>query len=200
MVTHEEQFYSGLEAVKIINLPPDERMRRILEMPPSELVAFRRSVSQGALADAAGGLRPIERETLAALQGSPRMIGAELLQSRMLRDVYSERQLEAVMTDFWLNHFNVYIKKNQNEPYMLPADEREAIRPHALGRFEEMLVATAKSPAMLMYLDNWQSIGPDSLAARNGGRFAQFSQNPQVKQALKDRGLNENYADRKSGV
>jgi uncharacterized protein (DUF1800 family) len=194
MATHEEQFYSGLEAVKIINLPPEERMRRILAMPPSELVAFRKSLSQAELADAAEGLTPIERETLAALQGSPRMIGAELLQSRMLRDVYSERQLEAVMTDFWLNHFNVYIKKNQNEPYMLPAYERETIRPHALGRFEDLLVATAKSPAMLMYLDNWQSIGPDSLAAKNGGRFAQYAQNPQVKQALKDRGLNENYA------
>src|SRR3984893_8759120 len=194
MATHEEQFYSGLEAVKIIKLPPDERMRRILAMPPSELIAFRRSLSQAELAAAAEGLTPIERETLAALQGSPRMIGAELLQSRMLRDVYSERQLEAVMTDFWLNHFNVYIKKNQNEPYMLPAYERETVRPHALGKFEDLLVATAKSPAMLMYLDNWQSIGPDSIAAKNGGRFAQYAQNPQVKQALKDRGLNENYA------
>jgi uncharacterized protein (DUF1800 family) len=194
MAAHEEQFYSGLEAVKIINLPPDERMRRILAMPPSELIGFRRSLSQAELAEAAEGLSPVQRETLAALQGSPRMIGAELLQSRMLRDVYSERQLEAVMTDFWLNHFNVYIKKNQNEPYMLPVYERETIRPHALGRFEDLLVATAKSPAMLMYLDNWQSIGPDSIAAKNGGRFAQYAQNPQVKQALKDRGLNENYA------
>ena len=111
----------------------------------------------------------MQRETLAALQGSPRMVGAELLQSRMLRDIYSERQLEAVMTDFWLNHFNVYVRKNQNEPYLLPAYERDVIRPNALGKFEDLLVATAKSPAMLMYLDNWQSIGPDSMAARNGG-------------------------------
>ena len=194
MATHEEQFYSGLEAVKIINLPPDERMRRILAMPPNELVAFRRSLSQRELADAAEGLSPIQRETLAALQGSPRMIGAELLATRMLRDVYSERQLEAVMTDFWLNHFNVYLKKNQNEPYLLPAYERDVIRPNALGKFEDLLVATAKSPAMLMYLDNFQSIGPDSQAARNAPRIARFVQNPQVKQALKDRGLNENYA------
>ncbi len=194
MATHEEQFYSGLEAVKIINLPPEERMRKILAMPPAELVAFRRSLSQRELADAAEGLTPMERETLAALQGSPRMIGAELLASRMLRDVYSERQLEAVMTDFWLNHFNVYIKKNQNEPYMLPEYEREVIRAHALGKFEDLLVATAKSPAMLMYLDNWQSIGPDSVAAKNAPTIAAFAQNPQVKQALKDRGLNENYA------
>ena len=194
MATHEEQFYSGLEAVKIINLPPDERMRRILAMPPNELVAFRRSLSQRELADAAEGLSPIQRETLAALQGSPRMIGAELLATRMLRDVYSERQLEAVMTDFWLNHFNVYLKKNQNEPYLLPAYERDVIRPNALGKFEDLLIATAKSPAMLMYLDNFQSIGPDSQAARNAPRLARFVQNPQVKQALKDRGLNENYA------
>jgi uncharacterized protein (DUF1800 family) len=194
MATHEEQFYSGLEAVKIINLPPDERMRRILAMPPKELVAFRKSLSRAELAAAADGLSPIQRETLAALQGSPKMIGAELLESRMIRDIYSERQLEAVMTDFWLNHFNVYIKKNQNEPYLLPAYERDVIRPNALGRFEDLLVATAKSPAMLMYLDNFQSIGPDSQAARNAPRIAKFVQNPQIKQALKDRGLNENYA------
>jgi uncharacterized protein (DUF1800 family) len=194
MATHEEQFYSGLEAVKIINLPPEERMRRILAMQPDELVAFRRSLSQRELADAAEGLTPIERETLGSLQGSPRMIGAELLASRMLRDVYSERQLEAVMTDFWLNHFNVYIKKNQNEPYMLPEFEREVIRPRALGKFEDLLMATAKSPAMLMYLDNWQSIGPDSVAAKNAPKIAALAKNPQVKQALKDRGLNENYA------
>jgi uncharacterized protein (DUF1800 family) len=194
MKMHEEQFYSSLEAVKIINLPSDQRFQRILAMQPAELTAFRKSLSQAELAEAAEGLSPIQRETLATLQGSPRMIGAELLQSRMLRDIYSERQLEAVMTDFWLNHFNVYIKKNQNEPYMLPSYERDVIRPLALGKFEDLLVATAKSPAMLMYLDNWQSIGPDSIAARNGGRFAQYAQNPQMKQALKDRGLNENYA------
>jgi uncharacterized protein (DUF1800 family) len=194
MATHEEQFYSGLEAVKILNLPPDERMQRILAMPPAELIAFRQSLSQRELAAASEGLTPVQRETLAALQGSPRMIGAELLESRMLRNIYSERQLEAVMTDFWLNHFNVYIRKNANEPYLLPAYEREVIRPHALGKFEDLLVATAKSPAMLMYLDNWQSIGPDSVAAKNSGKFAQLAQNPQVKQALKDRGLNENYA------
>jgi uncharacterized protein (DUF1800 family) len=194
MATHEEQFYSGLEAVRIINLPPDERMHRILAMPPNELMSFRKSLSRNELAALADDLTPIQRETLAALQGSPRMIGAELLESRMLRDIYSERQLQAVMTDFWLNHFNVYVRKNQNEQYMLPSYERDVIRLRALGKFEDLLVATAKSPAMLMYLDNWQSIGPDSRAARNGGRFAKFAQNPQVKQALKDRGLNENYA------
>ena len=194
MATHEEQFYSGLEAVKIINLPPDERMARILAMKPQQLVAFRKSLTQDEQAAMMEGLTPLQRETLGSLQGSPRIVGAELLQTRLLRDIYSDRQLEAVMTDFWLNHFNVYVKKNQNEPYLLPAFERDVIRPNALGKFEDLLVATAKSPAMLMYLDNWQSIGPDSVAARNSGRFAAMIKNPQAKQAAKDRGLNENYA------
>lgn len=97
------------------------------------------------------------------------------------------------MTDFWLNHFNIYIRKNQNEPYLLPAYEREVIRPNALGRFEDLLVATAKSPAMLMYLDNAQSTGADSLAAKRGAAAAPQLANPQVRAALKDRGLNENY-------
>jgi uncharacterized protein (DUF1800 family) len=198
METHEEQLYAGLDAVRIINLPPEQRMQRILGMQPDELIAFRRSLSKSELAAAGEGLTPEQKETLQALQGSPRVIDAELLESRMLRDIYSERQLQAVMADFWLNHFNVYIRKNQNEPYLLSSYERDVIRPHALGKFEDLLVATAQSPAMLMYLDNWQSIGPDSIAAenaaRNAGRNALRVDNPQAKKAAKDHGLNENYA------
>ena len=184
MATHEEQFYSGLEAVRIINLPPEERMQRILAMSPEEWMSFRRALSGSETAAMAEGLTPVQRETLAALQGSPKMIGAELLETRMIRDIYSERQLETVMTDFWLNHFNVYLRKNQDETYLLPAYERDVIRPHALGKFEDLLVSVAQSPAMLMYLDNWQSIGPDSKAAQNAG----------ARTGQKDRGLNENYA------
>jgi uncharacterized protein (DUF1800 family) len=121
------------------------------------------------------------------------MVGAELLAARLLRDVYSKRQLEAVITDFWLNHFNVYVRKNQNEPYLLPSYERDAIRPHALGKFEDLLVATAKSPAMLVYLDNVQSIGPGSLAATRVARLK--TQMPDAKiLAAMPQGLNENYA------
>ncbi len=193
MATHEEQFYSGQEAVRIINLAPDARMQRILAMPPDELIAFRKSLSRRELLAESEGLSPTQRETLAALQGSPRMIGMELLQSRMLRDIYSERQLEAVMTDFWLNHFNVYIKKNQNEPYLLPAFERDVVRPNALGKFEELLVGTAKSPAMLVYLDNAQSIGPKSLAATRVARAQKMNPDAKILKA-RPQGLNENYA------
>jgi uncharacterized protein (DUF1800 family) len=193
MAAHEEQFYSGLEAVKIINLPPDKRIKRILAMQPEELANFRKSLSGSELAAAAEGLTPEQREILTALAGGPRMVGAELLATRLLRDVYSQRQLEAVMTDFWLNHFNVYVRKNQNEPYLLPSYERDAIRPHALGRFEDLLVATAKSPAMLVYLDNVQSIGPGSLAATRVSRLKTQMPDAKIPAAL-PQGLNENYA------
>ena len=191
----EEKFYADLDAVKVISLPPDARMRKMVSMSPQEFLAFRGSLKPGDMALARQGLSPQQRETFEALQGGPRMVDAEVLQSRMMRDIYSERQLQAVMTDFWLNHFNVYLRKNQNEPYLLSAYERDVIRPHALGKFEDLLVATAKSPAMLVYLDNWLSIGPDSVAAQNAARNAakRAQRNPQAKQALKDRGLNENY-------
>ena len=190
---HVEQLFKDLDAVKIITLPPEVRMRKVLGMAPNDFVAFRQSLSAGEVAEFLQGLSPQQREIFAAMQNSTRMVGAEEMQVRLIRDIYSERQLEAVMTDFWLNHFNVYVRKNQGEPYLIPAYERDVIRPNALGKFEDLLVATAKSPAMLMYLDNWQSIGPDSQAAQNGPRFAAFAKNPQVKAALKDRGLNENY-------
>lgn len=195
---HDEQAFPEATTLEILALTPDARFHRILVLEPAQLVDLRRSLSQSELTGISRDLTPQQKETFAALGGSPRMVGAEVLASRLERDVYSNREIEAVMTDFWLNHFNVYIKKNQNEPYLLPAYERETIRPHALGRFEDLLVATARSPAMLMYLDNWQSVGPDSDAAHRGARFVGFAKNPQAKQALpnrsNDRGLNENYA------
>jgi uncharacterized protein (DUF1800 family) len=190
---HVEQLFKDLDAVKIITLAPDERMHKVLAMSPKDFVAFRQSLSGVEVAQFSQGLSPQQREIFAAMQNSTRMVGAEEMQARLVRDIYSDRQLEAVMTDFWLNHFNVYVRKNQNEPFLIPAYEREVIRPNALGKFEDLLVATAKSPAMLMYLDNWQSIGPDSQAAHQGPVYARFAKNPQVKAALKDRGLNENY-------
>jgi uncharacterized protein (DUF1800 family) len=190
---HVEKLYKGMDVAKILALAPDERMKNVVAMPPMEFVAFRQSLSGPELVQFGQGLSPQQKETFAAMQNSTRMVGVEEMQVRLLRNIYSERQLEAVMTDFWLNHFNVYVRKNQNEPYLIPAYERDVIRPNALGKFEDLLVGTAKSPAMLMYLDNWQSIGPESAAAKNGPRLARFAQNPQVKAALKDRGLNENY-------
>ena len=79
----------------------------------------------------------------------------------MLRAAFSERQLEEVMTDFWFNHFNVFAGKGATQQY-LTEYERDAIRPHVFGKFRDLLGATAQSPAMLFYLDNWQSADPDA--------------------------------------
>jgi uncharacterized protein (DUF1800 family) len=127
----------------------------------------------------------------------------ELSEAKLLRAVYSERQLEEVMTDFWFNHFNVFIGKGP-ERLLLTNYEQEVIRPHALGKFEDLLVATAKSPAMLYYLDNWMSVGPNSLQAlgvpqRPVVRYGPYGRpriyrgpNPNAKRK-QNSGLNENY-------
>ena len=111
----------------------------------------------------------------------PQRIIAELQASRILRAVYSERQLQEVMVDFWTNHFNVFANKGADR-WLLTAYDRDTIRPFAMAKFSELLEATAKSPAMLFYLDNFQSVSPDA----GGGRLR-----PQQQQR---RGINENYA------
>jgi uncharacterized protein (DUF1800 family) len=113
------------------------------------------------------------------MQG-PRFIILELQQARLLRARYSERQLYELMVDFWSNHFNVFAAKGADR-WLTTAYDRDTIRPHALGRFPELLRATAESPAMLFYLDNWLSASPNAAAAR-------FAPNN------RRRGLNENYA------
>ncbi len=77
------------------------------------------------------------------------------------RAVYSQRQLEAVMEDFWFNHFNVFANKGADR-WFLTSYVRDTIRPRTMGKFDDLLIATAKSPAMLFFLDNWQSVDPDA--------------------------------------
>jgi uncharacterized protein (DUF1800 family) len=115
-----------------------------------------------------------------------RLVFSELAEAKLLRAVYSDRQLEEVLVDFWFNHFNVFGRKGQTEIYITEY-ERDAIRPHVFGRFRDLLGATAKSPAMLFYLDNWMSVDPESVGARRAG---QNNQNANARA----RGLNENYA------
>ncbi len=122
-------------ALRLEGLGPEERLRAILAMSPKDVVKLRGSLQGAQLDRLAAGMTPGERETLMALPGSLRMVALETMDARVLRDVYSERQLEAVMTDFWLNHFNVYVRKSQQEPYLIPPYEREIIRPRALGNF-----------------------------------------------------------------
>jgi uncharacterized protein (DUF1800 family) len=86
-------------------------------------------------------------------------VNQELVDHKLLRALYSNRQLEEVLVDFWMNHFNVFNGKAQ-ERQLLTSFERDAIRPHVLGHFRDLLLATARHPAMLLYLDNWQSQVP----------------------------------------
>jgi uncharacterized protein (DUF1800 family) len=110
----------------------------------------------------------------------PQRIIAELQASRILRAVYSERQLQEVMVDFWTNHFNIFFGKGADR-WLLPAYDRDTIRPHVMAKFSTLLQATAQSPAMLFYLDNFQSVSPDA------------QQRLRVSQQQR-RGINENYA------
>src|SRR5579863_1810853 len=89
----------------------------------------------------------------------PQRIVAELSMAKMTRAVYSERQLQEMMVDFWYNHFNVFAAKGDDR-WLITEYERDAIRPYAMGKFRDLLGATAKSPAMLFFLDNWLSADP----------------------------------------
>jgi uncharacterized protein (DUF1800 family) len=102
----------------------------------------------------------------------PQMVAIELQQSKILRAVYSERQLQEVMSDFWFNHFNVFLNKGADR-VLTTSYERDAIRPHVFGKFEDLLKATAESPAMLFYLDNWMSASPDAAMAGRRGQLNQ---------------------------
>ncbi len=174
-------------AGELFALPKKERMAALNAMPVPDRIAFAGNAPGDQRNILNNDFSPRERETLFAMQGgvgSSYRIYDELAQARILRSVLSERQLQEVMTDFWFNHFNVFFSKDSDQWYTA-AFERDAIRPHALGKFRDILLATAESPAMMVYLDNWLSIGPKSVA--NGVD----PKNPNSKPG--NHGLNENY-------
>src|SRR5664279_135681 len=203
---------------QLASSPPDARMQRILSLPVTEQRDLTQGLSFEKRQALFAGFTPEQRETVLALNNPEAVINGEVQSSKLLRAVYSNRQLEEVLTDFWFNHFNVFIGKGADR-YLVTAYERDIIRPHVLGKFKDLLVATAQSPAMMFYLDNWQSEGPDSDAARgvpahgpNPGisgppgrqgvmyplphtpRPQQQPPNPQNNQQKRHDGLNENYA------
>lgn len=172
----------------LLALPKPQRMAALNALPPEDRIAAAGNDVQGGLRDQLfAGFTARERETAYAFQG---WVGDaycafdELAQSRVVRQVVSERQLLEVMTAFWFNHFNIYQPGGPDQWYTT-AFERDVIRAHALGKFRDLLLATAQSPAMLVYLDNWVSTGPHS--AGNGID----PEDPDGKPIQK--GLNENY-------
>ena len=147
-------------------------------------------------------------------QNRLRRLTGQFQQLAVTRAVLSQRQLYEVLVDFWTNHFNIFLGKGQVR-YLAPDYIERVIRPHALGRFEDLLVATAQSPAMLFYLDNAQSVAPGSEPPRlaqmeqrlrrmqtargnrgdtQGDRIRQAERRLQQTRARLPRGLNENYA------
>lgn len=132
--------------------------------------------------------------------GRPQQISQQLAAARIMRAVYSEKQLQEVMVDFWTNHFNVYASKAATR-WFLPEYDRDIIRPNALGNFKDLLLATAKSPAMLFYLDNFQSIAPN--AGQNNGnanrqRLQQAVNNPRIREQIKQRqGITDEELDQR---
>jgi uncharacterized protein (DUF1800 family) len=131
----------------------------------------------------------------------------QFINQKILRATYTNNQLQEVLTDFWFNHFNVSITKNQCAEF-IPNYERDVIRPNVLGKFDHLLLATAQSPAMLYYLDLFSSVGANTNNNRRpGNRFGQNQEQmmadstsprakfaKQAQKAKKAQGLNENYA------
>jgi uncharacterized protein (DUF1800 family) len=175
------------EIAALLSLAPAARLAKVLSLPTGQYSPLRRQLTPLQRAALDDGMSPQQREILIALDNPRQVVQSELLQSRVMRAVYSQRQLQEVMTDFWLNHFNIFQGKTGEEIYSLVPYERDVIRPRALGSFEMLLFATATSTAMMTYLDNASSTGPHSFNALGfPGRPLPANRPP--------KGLNENYA------
>ncbi|MDQ6705862.1 MAG: DUF1800 domain-containing protein [Acidobacteriota bacterium] len=159
---------SAPEKIALIESMPDEKQMDVIEAMP-----------QGARLKFFAVAPPALRRKIQKFGTPQQVVAQDLSDAKLYRAVYSDRQLEEVLTDFWYNHFNVFLDKGADR-YLVTSYERDAIRPYVLGNFKDMVLATAKSPAMLFYLDNFQSVGP------NAGP-------PAGKGKKNGRGLNENY-------
>jgi uncharacterized protein (DUF1800 family) len=222
---HPERIPDTALAPRLLSLPTlrlsTAEILRGYDPPPAlkkEIQKRRAELGESASDD---DMRKARREMAAQykdkLAGPPRRPVEELQQAKLLRAVYSERQLDEVLVDFWMNHFNVFGGKGQDR-YLVTEYERDVIRPRAWGRFEELLEATAKSPAMLFYLDNWLSTDPSAkvedlrramaeeggMRPRRGNGMGRgrgrrrapegMAPPPQAAGAKRKAGLNENYA------
>jgi len=173
-----DEILDASERQTLRNGKPDQKRELLTSLPADKLddvlIALPRGQRQQLFNNS-----PVDVQRKIMLLNSPQQVVAyDLLESKLLRAIESNRQLAEELDDFWFNHFNVYYDKGSDR-FLIPEYEREAIRPNVLGKFRDLLEATAKSPAMLFYLDNFQSVRPDIDAN---------SKNRKVK-----RGLNENY-------
>ena len=187
-----DQYFAALESYN----EPSQTLQQKYP-PPNQLLQ-----RLGAKGDRSK-LTPAETAELRDATAGVRKVTIEAQSGRIDRALLSERQLQEVMTDFWLNHFSVYIQKGPPERYQLAQYESRVIRPNSLGKFRTLLDAVAKSPAMLFYLDNWESQADSNRprlvpppGAGRGGRNARgglLTQQQQQMLAKRRGGLNENY-------
>jgi uncharacterized protein (DUF1800 family) len=167
------------EELGIVRSGNGEKKRELLEsMPQEKIEDMLIAMTQKQRLQLFGPASSTVRREIFLLNGPQQVVAYDLLDSKMLRAVESNRQLAEELDDFWFNHFNVFYEKGADR-FMIPQYEREAIRPHVLGQFRDLLEATAKSPAMLFFLDNFESVRPDL--------------DVNEKKRKVKRGLNENY-------
>jgi len=190
---------SGLESLGMSS----REIAQTYEMPQLQARAAKKQAAAKA-GDNANGDNAGDVKMPDPLAQKANRVVIELSEQKILRAVYSERQLQEVLTDFWFNHFNVDARKGPDK-FMLTEYERDVIRPHVLGKFRDLLEADAKSPAMLFYLDNWMSADPNGVHVQQrpmaprfrGGRFGGGMMPPAVRPQAQGKnapkGLNENY-------
>src|SRR6202162_2099212 len=157
---------------------PDKKRELLESMPAAKLEDMLIAMPRGQRQQLFNFAPTDVRREILLLNAPQQVVSYDLLEAKLLRAIESNRQLAEELDDFWFNHFNVFYEKGADR-FLIPEYERDAIRPNVLGKFRDLLEATAKSPAMLFYLDNFQSVRAD-LDANNKNR--------KVK-----RGLNENY-------
>jgi uncharacterized protein (DUF1800 family) len=193
---------SAAEANQPPAAPPAGSADANVPSPMKQDPAIENSGAKGAgKRDVLGGDPNSVPRAIAEDSKRPPRIVAELAMAKVTRAIYSERQLQQVMDDFWFNHLNVFAGKGEDR-YYLTSYERDVIQPHTLGKFKDLLTASAKSPAMLFYLDNFLSADPRAAQreaqeryARQMARYRGWGPRPVPPSAQKknDRGLNENY-------
>jgi uncharacterized protein (DUF1800 family) len=185
-----DNYPNPAQEARRMGMTPEEYRERQQQQRRAEMQEARKKMADAGEDMPAGRQRlgqPGERQLMMMEfmnDNSPRRILGELSAAKLTRAVYSERQLDEVMADFWFNHFNVFAQKGPTL-WMLPPYERNVIRPNAMGKFRDLLYATAKSPAMLFYLDNWQSADPQAaekmqreLSQRRDRFLSLFGMNP----------------------
>jgi uncharacterized protein (DUF1800 family) len=153
---------------------PEQKIALLRSLPKEKQEEFIEAMPQGMRLQMGLFVAPDLRRKLAKANNPEQVVVQDLMEGKLLRASYSNRQLEEILTDFWFNHFNVFLDKGADR-YLTTVYERDAIRKNIFGKFHDLLLATSQSPAMLFYLDNWQSAGPSTGRGRNS------------------RGLNENY-------